>query len=657
MKRLLTVLCIFCIVLLCLIGCQNAPDSTTIPPTTSTVSQTTPSTTTDAAVTSSTKAEVSTAITTTAEVTTAAPITTEAPVTTTEPTSNYQFTDFTPTEKNSYLDVIGFVIPFLETDYYEIESYDEYGYVGIYYSAECDTKAHFQSYLALYNSYTNDGTDTDDYGDTWYLFTHKGIFLDVCYYEYENTYYVDVDAYFESDGSTDLPEPDDEITDDQELLTNKGAGLPADSGNGIHKIDFTKSDKIKDVTDLGSYLDGCPTVGSPGVLVIPVDFSDITATSRGYSIDTLKKAFLKNGQTDYYSVYDYFYTSSYGKLSLDITIVDSWFRPAKPSSYYASQTIDYYGEETAIGDQMVLDEALDYLDDFMDLSEFDSDNNGIIDSVVLVTTLNISEESDFYWAFRYWNIYTDLEDYYFEYDGVSANDYLWMPFQFLFESYDEDGEAYYTDTSVLNTYTLIHEFSHVLGADDYYDTAYVTDPMGGCDIMDSMTGDHNAFTKFNLGWITESRLVVTDSSITLTLKDFSKTGNTVILAHDWDDALGVYQEYYVIVYYTQSGLNGGDYGYFARNGILVYHINASLYTEDYDGEIYYDIYNNNTDSSDSYGTKDNLIEFVKSTDDNYTYTVGDTLPVVITDQNKTLGYTFTVVSLTDSEATLTFTKK
>ena len=177
-------------------------------------------------------------------------------------------------------------------------------------------------------------------------------------------------------------------------------------------------------------------------------------------------------------------------------------------------------------------------------------------------------------------------------------------------------------------------------------------------MMDAMTGDHNAFSKFNLGWITTSRLVVTSGSVTLTLEDFSKNGDTIIIANNWNEKLGVYQEYYVLMYYKNTGLNGGDdYGYFSRDGVVVYHVNASLYSEEFDGEMYYDIYNNNTDSSDQYGTEDNLIEFIKSAEDTFTYVVGDTMPSVTDDNGEVLGYSFVIDALTSEYATITFTAK
>jgi M6 family metalloprotease-like protein len=303
-----------------------------------------------------------------------------------------------------------------------------------------------------------------------------------------------------------------------------------------------------------------------------------------------------------------------------------------------------------------MDEALAYLESRMDLSQFDSDNNDIIDAVVMINTLDIDYDVDMQWAYRYWNIYTDDDGYYYEYDGVSANDYLWASYAFMHE--DEDGE--FTDKSALNTYTYIHEFGHVLGADDYYDTAYNGGaPMDGCDIMDSMLGDHNAYSKFNYGWLTTSRLIVADSMVTVTLEDFSKNGDTIIIANNWNDKLGAYQEYFVLVYYKNTGLNEGAGGYFDDEGVVVYHVNATLTSEVYDGETYYDVANNNTsvDGSDGYGTTNNLIELVSNGKGGYVFKKGYSLSSTTkTDSGKKIAYTFTVDEVADDKVTITFKK-
>lgn len=589
--------------------------------------------------------------------------------------SDFLYADFTDEEKALFTEYFGEVIPFLINNEYYVEKYT-YDYdtgefeQGINFYVCGATEAQFTLYRALFSDYAYDGTEKDEYGDSWYYYTaDSGYYVDMCYYQTEDGGYVaDVYVYFLFDGLDDGGSGGNggngesggnggTTTTPDNLVTNAGAGLP-DGNNGIYNVDFTDATNVKNVADQGYYLDGCPTTGSPNVLVIPVDFSDIMGQNKGYSIENIIRAFNGGeGETDYYSVHDYYYISSYGKLDLNFTVIDEWFVPENTSSYYANATYDYYGDRVAIGDQLVMDEALAYLSGFMDLSQFDSDGNSIIDAVVLITTLEIDDTSDFNWAYRYWNIYTDDEGYYYEYDGVSANDYLWASYSFMHESYDDAGNSDYTDTSVMNTYTYIHEFGHILGADDYYDYSdRGNHPLDGCDIMDSMNGDHNPFTKFNLGWITSSRLVVASDSVTLTLESFTKSGDTVIIANNFDPTLGAYQEYYIVAYYTAEGLNDGAGGYFARDGIVVYHVNASLYSEDYEGEVYYDIYNNNTDPSDESGTSDNLIEFVKSATDTFTYVVGDSLPSVTDNQGSSLAYSFTVDSIDGGVATLTFTK-
>ncbi len=573
----------------------------------------------------------------------------------TPPSSSHTYTDFTSDEKAMFTDTFGFVIPFIPNDEYYVEEYELEGESGINFYAFGNTSAEFNAYRALFSSYTNDGTDTDEYDDICYYYSKGDVYVDMCYYLYDDAYIVDVYVYVETEGGNGESGGN---TTPSDLITNDGAGLPEDDGDGIFDVDFTKGQYVQNVTDQGYYLDGCPTTGTPAVLVIPVDFSDVPA-GEGYTTDNIEKIF--NGtdnDTTYHSVHDYFFMSSYETLDLQITVLDEWFRPANTSTYYANETYDYYGSEMAIGDQLVLDEALAYLEGIMDLSVFDSDGNSVIDAVVMVTTLEINSDVDFYWAYRYWNVYTDDEGYYFEYDGVSANDYAWIPYDFMFEGYDEEtGEVNYDKSNPLNPYTFIHEFGHVLGADDYYNTSYTEHPLGGADMMDAMQGDHNPYTKFNYGWLTFSKLITTKNEVTVTLDAFVNSGDTVIIANNWDEKLGAYQEYFVIMYYTNTGLNSGEGGYFSRDGIVVYHVNASLYAQSYGDETYYDVYFNNTDPSDQYGTEENLIEFVKHPDGEdmiYTYVEGDSLPSISDDAGNALGYTFTVDSLTQTSATLTF---
>ena len=583
--------------------------------------------------------------------------------------TTYIYTDFTSNEKSLMNEELGLIIPFVpNNEYYAGKDSDDYGDYIYFYTFD-RTEAEFEAYLQKFSSYTYDGEYADQTDSTivWHMYTKGDVVIEVAFYYTEDedfgTYSViDLYAYLDTDSNSGNTGTGSGNTGTGSGNTGTGSGntdtnLP-EGVNGVHDVDFKQATNVKDVTDQGYYLGGCPTTGSPAVLVIPVEFSDKTAASEGYDLNALEDAFTKIDANDgFYSVYEYYFISSYEQLTLDITVLDTWFRPSNNSSYYANSKDS---EGYSNGDQLILDEALAYLEGIIDLSLFDSDSNGMIDAVILINTLDIDSDKDFQWAYRYWNYHTDSNGEYYEYDNVSANDYIWASFQFLNESYDDDGYPVYDDRSVMNTYTFIHEFAHVLGVDDYYNYNGEENPMEGYDVMDSMFGDHNPYSKFNLGWITTSRLVVTDSSVTLTLEDFSVDGDTIIIANDWDDTLGAYQEYYVLMYYRGTGLNdmAADYGYFSRDGIVVYHVNSTLYTETIDGETYYDVANSNSSpSDDGSGSEDNLIEFVKSSAGKFTYVAGDTLPTVTDDDGNTLAYTFTVDSITDSSATITFTAK
>ena len=308
---------------------------------------------------------------------------------------------------------------------------------------------------------------------------------------------------------------------------------------------------------------------------------------------------------------------------------------------------------------MILDEALGYLEDKMDLSEFDSDGNGTIDAVVMVNTLRINSDSYMNWAHRSWNIYWDKKDEPYEYDDVWAQDYLWISYSFMYDEVFSCGNKLNLPAGVPNPQTFIHEFGHIIGCDDYYDTSYRNEdgPMLGHDVMDLDLGDHNPYTKFNLGWIDSSRLVTTDTSVTLTLQPFTETGDTIIIANNWDDALGFYQEYYILVYYKNTSLNSYPAGYFKDEGLILYHVNAELYYEQYLNKTLYDLNNTNTTQGSNYGTAHNLIEIEKLSNAYVIFPVGGILSTVFDDNEELLRYTFTVVEITENEATITFRRK
>ena len=433
--------------------------------------------------------------------------------------------------------------------------------------------------------------------------------------------------------------------DNNKNLINENKGLP--KGQDVYNVDFTKAKYVKDVSDQGDYLGGCPTTGDVNVLVLPIEFSDKKASSEGYSIENIKTAFNgKKASSDlkYPSVSEFYKTSSYGKLNLNFDVLDKWYSPSKKSTEYIKMS------ENQNPDQIIINEILKNLINVgKDLSKYDSDNNGIIDSIVVINTLDINYDVTLQWAYRYWNYsYADVK-----YDGLYMQDYLWSSYNFLKET--SDG----FNGTPNNTYTFIHEFGHVLGADDYYDTSYVNNsknssPLDGRDVMDSDFGDHNPFTKFNYGWLTKSRLITTETSTTVTLDDFSKAGDSIIIANNWDENLGAYQEYYVLMYFKNTGLNE-DSNYFSYQGVVMYHVDSSLYEFIEKNQKYYSVRNNNTFYGE-YAKPNYLIEFVSSGSKIVYQTNTESSKNIIDNQGNKISYCFKVNSLGSTSAQLTFTK-
>lgn len=450
------------------------------------------------------------------------------------------------------------------------------------------------------------------------------------------------------------------IYDEQIILTNDGKGLPSDE-SGFYEVDFTKADYLTDVSGINSYADGCPTISkngvNPAVLVVPVEYPDLTAEKKGYDIDTINKIFNgKDGETYFPSVKDYYYNSSYGQLDLNITVLDEWVTLANKSVYYEKKKNGRFGfGGDFIGDWVAIDEVMTYLEDKLDLSSFDSDGNGYIDALVIVGTNEISYDSNLGWAYRYWNGYTKQAGKLEQYDGVWVNDYAWLPFAFSYEKERANGSISYSPTAEINTKTFIHEFGHVLGAEDYYDTEYIKDPMNGFDMMDEKFNDHNPFTKMHLGWIQKSKLVVTSEPITLELKPFSETGDTVIIARNWLESLGLYQEYFVICYYAQ---NKESEFYLPSEMIekpcvIVYHVNASILKSKKGTEVFYELAYNNTAYTDEngYGTENNLLECVAWDKKPFYAKFGTVAPLTLSD-GSILNATINIVNVAKESATL-----
>lgn len=323
---------------------------------------------------------------------------------------------------------------------------------------------------------------------------------------------------------------------------------------------------------------GLPSIGNPNVLVIPVEFTDCKAPSS--MVEDLKTAFFGTSeQTGWESLSSYYQKSSYGKLNIKGDVMKP-FNTGKTVGYYEqlqkefNKALENYtkGLTDVYPDNVeysIIKEALAYYDGEIDYSKYDTNNDGYIDSIYLVytTDYNAEDSDSLWWAFT--TEYFSSEEQ--KYDNVEADFYIFMSYRFLFDELQGKTVKY-------NAETIIHETGHLLGLNDYYDYDDTTGPSGGIgggDMMDCNVGDHNAYSKLMLGWV--SPTVVSGKTTTITLDSFATSGDCVVISKGWNGTF--FDEYYIIDFYTPTGLNefgAGNSGLFSTSGIRIYHVDSKL---------------------------------------------------------------------------------
>lgn len=431
---------------------------------------------------------------------------------------------------------------------------------------------------------------TYQYTITYYLYGNK-IILSPSGYNYGDNFIL----------PTPIMEEDTSFIgwyEDPEYKTEKITSItPLDSGNKIfygkteelHQVSkYEINDSLlKDVINNMGYDPetketygitlGLPSIGNPKVLVIPIEFTDYEAPKD--IVSNLETAFFgKSEETGWESLSSYYYKSSYGKLNIQGTVLEP-FNTGHTIEYYnklQKQYIKdleaYYNYETDIYpdnvEYNIIKEALTFYDHQINYDDYDYNKDGYIDSIYLVyvNDYNMDEES-LWWAHTNEYFTEDIELY----DNVEADFYMFCSYQFLFDELHGKKVKY-------NLETIIHETGHLLGLDDYYDYDDTIGPnggIGGGDMMDYNVGDHNAYSKLILGWI--SPYIIYKETTTIDLTPFQENGDVVIIFKEWNNTF--FDEYLIIDFYTPDKLNSvaaGENGLFSSSGIRIYHVNAKL---------------------------------------------------------------------------------
>ncbi|MGD2034591.1 MAG: M6 family metalloprotease domain-containing protein [Bacteroidales bacterium] len=301
-----------------------------------------------------------------------------------------------------------------------------------------------------------------------------------------------------------------------------------------------------------------PKTGSHKLLCILVEFTDHTFSKSQNDFYNLfnQTDYSEDGATG--SVKDYYAEASYGKLDLTVDVA---------GPYTAVHNRLYYGENDVLGDDMnpreLIAEAIAQADEAVDFSGYDNDHDGYVDGVYIIYAGHGEEAGapdEAIWAHA-WNISPVVND------GVVISRYSC--------SAELRGN---TGSNISRIGVICHEFGHVMGAPDFYDTDYSGSGgnfkgTGKWDIMatggwnngGATPAHHNAFTKTHIfNWAEATEL---NSDTTLTMlnaashdDDFYRFGT---ITED---------EYYLMENRVRTGFDAE----IPAEGLIIYHVHKDV---------------------------------------------------------------------------------
>lgn len=227
------------------------------------------------------------------------------------------------------------------------------------------------------------------------------------------------------------------------------------------------------------------------------------------------------------SVRDYFSDNSDGKFQPEFDVVGPY-------------TVDFSQYDCNIKGETcdeVLLAALDSVDVDVDYKDYDGDGDGIVDLIFFVIAGNganfVGNDENLWWPHRsqIWDRkeYAKGRDPYIRKDGVLLWDYASST---ELAGYTSQPKSIYID----GIGTICHEFSHVLGLPDFYDSNYEEDGESvtpgdwslmaqGCYLDNGFTpAGYSLYERYSVGFTDEPEKIAAEGSYTLDPLHLSQTG-------------------------------------------------------------------------------------------------------------------------------------
>lgn len=217
-----------------------------------------------------------------------------------------------------------------------------------------------------------------------------------------------------------------------------------------------------------------------------------------------------------------------------------------PFVFTASQNMEYYGGNYEAKVPELVEEALGWADSYIDFNDYDSDGDGLVDSVIIVHAGGADEDgggnTGEIWSHYYGVSYQSNE-------GVSVVDYLT-----------------FSEESPVGIWA--HEFGHQLGLPDLYDTVPDDGESQGVGYFSLMAyggylsepADFDPWSKYYLGWLGPGNVEVVDVNQYMSLEP----GQYLQVFVDGE-------EYFFIENRDAEEIHGID-----TEGVLIWHVDESV---------------------------------------------------------------------------------
>lgn len=253
-----------------------------------------------------------------------------------------------------------------------------------------------------------------------------------------------------------------------------------------------------------------PLEGKCNLLMLLVNFSDTQVTRDKAEIERMMN---EKGYNGIGSFRDFMLENSNNKLDITVTVTD-WIQLDNKHDYY------YYTDYGSNATELIMD-ALKKADANIDYSKFDNNKDGVVDGIMVIhegTGQESSGNLHDIWSHS-WNLsyggYTKAQR---TFDGVEINAYTIEP------------EMIYTGPTSEISSTIgvfCHEFTHNLGAPDFYDSdgASSGGEFYGTSAWDLMAegswngnyGDRpaaiNPYQRYLFGWLPEPTVLDKDMEV------------------------------------------------------------------------------------------------------------------------------------------------